>query len=136
MFYAEEYPRHLWATDLTKSLERVLIVHRLREVSALVGYTRFDYLSPDIDGEYDVNLQVARLGVNANWIPAIENKGEGLFLQFNKDAVDQWRARPKVEAQEQKLERAGCDNGASNRTSRSGHFSARRTSCFIRSRIF
>ncbi|WP_406694809.1 DISARM system helicase DrmA [Singulisphaera sp. Ch08] len=105
VFYAEEYPKAQWANDLTQDLERVLIVHRLREVTALVGYTRFDYISPDIDGEFDLNLKPAKLGINANWIPAIENKGEGLFLQFNKEAVDRWKEREDVKNQAKKLER-------------------------------
>ena len=105
VFYAEEYPREHWKTDLTQDLERVVVVHRLREVTALVGYTRFDYLSPDIDGEFDINLRPAKLGVNTNWVPAIENKGEGLFLQFNKESVDRWKERPAVKGQARKLER-------------------------------
>jgi len=105
VFYAEEYPRDHWKTDLTKDLQRVLVVHRLREVTALVGYTRFDYISPDIDGEFDLNLRPAKLGINTNWVPAIENKGEGLFLQFSKDAVDQWKQRSAVKEQAGKLER-------------------------------
>ena len=59
VFYAEEYPREHWNADLTQDLERVLVVHRLRTVTALVGYTRFDYISPDIDGEFDLNLRPA-----------------------------------------------------------------------------
>jgi Domain of unknown function (DUF1998) len=74
-----------------------VIVHRLREVTALVGYTRFDYITPDIDGEFDLGLTSAKLGVNNSWVPAVENKGEGLFLQFNKEAVDRWRERPEVQ---------------------------------------
>ena len=105
VFYAEEYPKSAWNDELTKRLQRVVIVHRLREVTALVGYTRFDYISPDIDGEFDLNLRPARLGLNANWIPASENKGEGLFLQFYKDRVDEWKQRPAVRAQADRLER-------------------------------
>jgi hypothetical protein len=105
VFYAEEYPRSAWGDELNGQLERVVIVHRLREVTALVGYTRFDYISPDIDGEFDLNLRPARLGLNANWIPASENKGEGLFLQFPKDRVDAWKQRPAVRAQADRLER-------------------------------
>lgn len=101
VFHAEEYPRDRWQGELTAPIERVLIVHRLREVTALIGYTRFDYIAPDIDGEFDLSLQAARLGVNANWIPAVENKGEGLFLQFRKDAVDRWAERPEVRAAEE-----------------------------------
>jgi hypothetical protein len=105
VFYAEESPKSAWKDEPTKPLQRVVIVHRLREVTALVGYTRFDYISPDIDGEFDLNLRSARLGVNANWLPASENKGEGLFLQFPKDLVDEWKQRPAVRAQADRLER-------------------------------
>jgi hypothetical protein len=105
VFYAEEYRREHWRSDLTRDIERVLIVHRLREVSALLGYTRFDYITPDIDGEFDVDIRRAKLGVNNNWIPAIENRGEGLFLQFNKNAVDEWKERAFVKDQVGNLER-------------------------------
>ncbi len=104
VFHAEEYSRDAWKDALTEPIERVLIVHRLREVTALVGYTRFDYISPDIDGEFDLGTRAARLGVNANWIPAVENKGEGLFLQFNKDAVDRWAQRGEVKKLERHFE--------------------------------
>jgi hypothetical protein len=61
-------------------------VHRSFSL-ALVRYSRFDYITPDIDGEFDLNLQPAPLGVNANWLPESENKGEGLFLQFLINAI-------------------------------------------------
>ena len=104
VFYAEEFPKDRWKTDLTKTWN-ALWSSTVCEVTALVGYTRFDYLSPDIDGEFDLNLRPAKLGINTNWIPAVENKGEGLFLQFSKDAVDQWKQRPAVKDQARKLER-------------------------------
>ena len=126
-------PEQRWKTELTKDLERVVIVHRLREVTALVGYTRFDYISPDIDGEFDLNLRPARLGVNTNWIPAIENKGEGLFLQFSKDAWIEWKQRPAVKEQAKNLER-GLHSGAWNKTSNPEISSAPLTSCFTRCR--
>ncbi len=95
-FYAEECSIASWPDRYRRRIDRVLVVHRLREVAALVGFTRFDYISPDIDGEYDLDLRTARLGLNTNWIPAVENKGEGVFVQFNKDRVDGWKGRPAV----------------------------------------
>jgi hypothetical protein len=106
VFHAEEYPREAWACALTGAVDRVLIVHRLREVRALVGYTRFDYIAPDVDGEFDLGLRSAKLGVNTRWVPAVENKGEGLFLQFNKEAVDTWAERPAVKNAESAFQAA------------------------------
>jgi hypothetical protein len=105
VFYAEECQTALTAGELTRHLERVVVVHRLREVTALVGYTRFDYISPDIDGEFDLNLEPAPLALGVNWLPATENKGEGLFLQFRKDSVDEWNQRPAVRALAARMER-------------------------------
>ena len=90
---------------MTRHLERVVVVHRLREVTALVGYTRFDYISQDIDGEFDLNLEPAPLALGVNWLPASENKGEGLFLQFRKGSVDEWNRRPAVRALAARMER-------------------------------
>jgi hypothetical protein len=95
-FHAEECSIAHWPERYRERVDRVLVVHRLREVAALVGYTRFDYLSPDIDGEYDLELRTGQLGLNTNWIPAVENKGEGVFIQFNKERVDGWKNRVSV----------------------------------------
>ncbi len=95
-FHAEEFSIAHWSGRYRRRVERVLVVHRLREVAALVGFTRFDYLSPDIDGEYDLELRTGQLGLNTNWIPAFENKGEGVFIQFNKEQVDAWKDRDEV----------------------------------------
>ena len=35
-----------------KPIERVVLVHRLREVGAQVGFTRFESAAPDIEGEF------------------------------------------------------------------------------------
>lgn len=40
-----------------KDIERVVLVHRLREVIAQVGFTRFEPASPDIEGELEVGVQ-------------------------------------------------------------------------------
>ena len=29
-----------------------------------------------------------------SWLPAVENKGEGIFLQFKDEAIDEWMSRP------------------------------------------
>ena len=105
VFFAKESPRSDWDSKLTSDLQRVMVVHRLREVTALVGYTRFDYPSTDIDGEFDLNIRPAKLGLNSSWVPATENKGEGLFLQFRKDRIEEWEKRPAVVTQAKRLER-------------------------------
>lgn len=64
-------------------VEAVVQVHRLREVSALAGFTRFEAATPNIDGEYDTDVERADLALEPSWFPAVENRGEGVFLLLN-----------------------------------------------------
>ena len=86
----------MWKANWAKQVERIVLVHRLREVIAQVGFTRFEAAGPDIDGELDLGVQVAPLAVDASWLPAVENHGEGIFLQFKASAVEEWLKRPAV----------------------------------------
>jgi hypothetical protein len=68
-------------------------VHRLREVSCLYGFTRFDAAPTSADGELeDVQLAVrgAPISRGADWLPAIEQFGEGIFIHFDETAIQHW----------------------------------------------
>ena len=95
-FFARSLPASMWKANWAKQIERIVLVHRLREVIAQVGFTRFEAAGPDIDGELDLGVQVAPLAVDASWLPAVENHGEGIFLQFKASAVEEWLKRPAV----------------------------------------
>ena len=97
IFFARNLPSDNWDKPWMESVERVVLVHRLREVMAQVGFTRFEAVSPDIDGELEMGVKRASLTIdNPTWLPAIENRGEGVFIQFKSNAVDQWKSRPDV----------------------------------------
>lgn len=102
----EHLPREHWDPDRRFPLiERLTLVHRLREVTALSGFTRFDFITPDKDGELDPEIRVQALSVDGTEpYPAIEQRGEGLFLLFDKSHVEAWAKRPEVLVREQKLE--------------------------------
>jgi hypothetical protein len=95
-FLARALPRQHWDRPWMSPVERVVLVHRLREVVALVGFTRFEAMAPDIQGELEIDVRRAALARELTWVPAIENRGEGVFLQFNREAVEGWAARPDV----------------------------------------
>ena len=78
-------------------------MHRLREVMAQVGFTRFEAVSPDIDGELEMGVRRASLAREITWLPAVENRGEGIFIQFKKDVVENWARRPEVQARGMRL---------------------------------
>jgi len=78
------------------AVERVVLVHRLREVVAQVGFTRFESAAPDVEGELDIGVKRASLSLEPNWLPAFENKGEGIFIQFKQEAIKEWLASGPV----------------------------------------
>jgi len=103
-FHARRLPEHAWKhTKLSDGIETVIQLHRLREVLALTGFTRFEAVMPDIHGEYETDVERAELALEPSWFPAVENRGEGLFLQLCGEAVHAWLARPAVKARVDQL---------------------------------
>lgn len=92
VFFARSLPRNAWDKPWMAPIQRVVLVHRLREVVAQVGFTRFESAAPDTEGELDIGVRRAALSREATWLPAVENKGEGIFLQFSSDAIRDWQA--------------------------------------------
>ncbi|HTU90198.1 MAG TPA: DUF1998 domain-containing protein [Gemmataceae bacterium] len=101
-FFARALPRSIWDQPWMASVERIVLVHRLREVVAQLGFTRFEASTPDVEGELQMGVVTAPLARELPWLPAVENRGEGVFVQFRKSAVEEWAARPEV------VERGRC----------------------------
>ncbi len=95
--YAQTLPRDVWADaaagiDLAP-IKNLVAVHRLREVSCLYGFTRFEAAATEADGGIeDIQLTVrgAPISRDADWLPAIEQFGEGIFIHFDEVAINAW----------------------------------------------
>ncbi len=81
---------------LAPLIERIVLIHRMREVTAQVGFTRFEAAMPDIDGELDLAVRRSALSIDPLWVPASENRGEGVFIAFKADAIERWGRREPV----------------------------------------
>lgn len=103
IFFARALPRAVWDRPWMQQIERVVLVHRLREVVAQVAFTRFEASAPDIEGELDIGVRLASLAREVSWLPAFENKGEGIFLQFKTKAISDWLQLADVQARSAKL---------------------------------
>jgi len=67
----------------------VVLVERLREVSALRGFTRLN--APDEFGSGGGTIvRLAR--EDPRWLPCCEVRGEGIFIRLPEDAVREWEA--------------------------------------------
>jgi hypothetical protein len=91
-FYARARPLAGLSPALAGKVSRIVLAHRLREVQAQIGFTRFEAVVPDIDGELALGVQRATLALETMWVPAIENRGEGVFIAFKPEAIDAWLA--------------------------------------------
>lgn len=69
--------------------EKVVLVKRLREVTALMGFTRIQSPVDFKETMEDVpNAPISRQ--SPSWIPAIEVRGEGIFIEFKEGALQKW----------------------------------------------
>ena len=86
-------------------LREVTLVPRLREVSALYGFTRID--SPEWDVTSTDFERVVRLSRDApTWLPCAQTRGEGIFLRFDETVLAAWEQRPDVQARKRILNAA------------------------------
>jgi hypothetical protein len=93
--HAETLARSVWdphGDPAMSGIRSVVAVHRLREVSCLYGFTRFEPAPMANDGLEDIGLAVegAPLGRSPCWLPAVEQFGEGIFLDFDPGTLNKW----------------------------------------------
>ena len=96
-FYARTRNIDNLSAMLAERIDRIVLVHRLREVIAQVGFTRFEAEMPDIDGELSLEVRRAELDIEPTCVPAIENRGEGVFISFSPEAIAAWQQRQAVQ---------------------------------------
>jgi len=90
---------------------KLVVVPKLREVRAQIGFTRLEAVTPDLHGEFDLGVESAALGLTTDWLPATEIRGEGGFIQLDEAAVCDWESRDIVQARGRDL-LAGYDEWA------------------------
>lgn len=81
-------------THFKRYFKRIIRVTRLREVRALLGFTRVDAPDPDADEQPDV-VYLTKEG-DEQWLPAVEVNGEGIFIEFNRQTLAAWLNKSEV----------------------------------------
>ena len=99
--HAETLQRNEWGgtADWLEPIQSVVAVHRLREVSCLYGFTRFDAAPTSIDGDIEevyIAVDGAPIARELSWLPAVEQFGEGFFLHFDSIKIGAWLSRQPV----------------------------------------
>ncbi|MCP4263904.1 MAG: DUF1998 domain-containing protein [Planctomycetes bacterium] len=84
-------------------IEEVLLLERLREVNALVGYTRVEAPEESTDPQ-DRPPMADLCRSRPEWVPASEVHGEGIFVRFKESAIQKWEKLESTKKRNRRLE--------------------------------
>jgi len=73
---------------LSLFFKKICLVRKLRETRALAGFSRL--LPAGADGEDVGEMQPLAKNNSINWLPVLIVRGEGIFLEFDLDAINAW----------------------------------------------
>ena len=93
LFWARRIAR---PPGLHSQVGRVVLARRLREVQAQVGFTRLEPLTKDLQGGYDLEVELAPLSLHRDWVPVTEMQGEGVLLVLDEEQVHAWELSEPV----------------------------------------
>ena len=73
---------------LHTNITRVVAVNQMKKVNAVLGFTRLD----EMDRVNDLASRLVKLTRDGKprWVPATEDRGEGIFIQLDLDEVSTW----------------------------------------------
>ena len=83
---------------LSERIDKVVLADRLREVRALEGFHRVTPGAKD-------TLVKAALKHTVNWLPAVDVRGEGIFLSLDENRLTVWEERDDVRERIAELDR-------------------------------
>lgn len=90
-FHSKNYPITFYDPCLNTYFKSISLVYKLQETRALVGFSRIEPKEMPISER----KKMLRLG-DDSWLPAVQVQGEGIFFEFNKEAMEEWAQKPAV----------------------------------------
>ena len=89
-------------------ISKVVLLERLREVNALIGYTRVE--APEHISDSEEGPEMASLcSHKPDWVPAVEVHGEGIFLKFDESVISKWEQNNAVKERDYLLKKGHED---------------------------
>jgi hypothetical protein len=84
--------------------EETVLVERIREVRALLGFTRIESNADFAEPTTLHDGRLTRICREApTWLPAAEVRGEGIFIRIREKVLHEWQARPEVQKLQQEF---------------------------------
>ncbi len=92
-FYVTKKKIEDYGTAPGRYFINIALIHKLRETRALSGFSR---LLPDDGRSLQDKKSEMALNSEISWLPAIVVRGEGIFLEFDSNRLQQWANRKQV----------------------------------------
>ena len=71
-------------------IKDIVLIHHVREVQALIGFSRIDPVDSSAMRNGSLNF-VSVKDSETRWYPGYNVYGEGIFIEFDEEAIDKWR---------------------------------------------
>lgn len=74
-------------------ISRITLVKKLREVRALVGFSRIEPSDSNVISGFEEDAPKNFVSIKekeTDWYPAYETRGEGIFIEFDNDKIENW----------------------------------------------
>lgn len=85
-------------------LEDTVLVERIREVRALLGFTRIESNADFAEATMLTDGRLTKISREPpKWLPASEVRGEGIFIRIREEMILAWQDRPEVRRLEQEF---------------------------------
>jgi len=98
----------------THEIAAVVLAERLREVSALVGFTRIRSSGESSVGDIPIRRAALSIETAPKWLPATEVRGEGIFVRFDLERLGAW-SEEGTQQERRKMLRAAHESWRSAR---------------------
>lgn len=76
-------------------IKGISLIHKVREVQALLGFSRLNPVSSEFDDDINNSTIVNIKENDMNWYPGYELRGEGIFIEFNEEEINRWSKENK-----------------------------------------
>ncbi|MDH6626676.1 hypothetical protein M2271_004493 [Streptomyces sp. LBL] len=91
--------------ELDASISAVVIADRVREVRALEGFSRYEPSSGDDEESEGGRVVSVNTQSRAQWLPAVETYGEGIFIAVDEERLSTWERLQSVRNWTRRIER-------------------------------
>ncbi len=78
---------------INKYIKKIMLVKKMIETIVEVGFKRINPEYDLLDGSTYTRLTDR---MNQRWLPGINQKGEGIFIEFDEEKIKEWENRPEI----------------------------------------